>query len=113
MKIQKREILFYPRGRSAELNFSRRDQTAELYILSIYHRRHLPAVLLNFRIIFRRKSPWYNSLENLSPTNKIMTTDLLTGTVKGPGELPHEYFNSEAGKLTRLDEFIDRWKNGE
>jgi DNA helicase HerA-like ATPase len=36
-----------------------------------------------------------------------MTTDFLTGTVKGPGELPHEYlFITKDNKRTRIGEFV-------
>lgn len=36
-----------------------------------------------------------------------MTTDFLTGTVKGPGELPHEYlFITKDNKKTRIGEFV-------
>ncbi|MEZ5428997.1 MAG: ATP-binding protein [Pyrinomonadaceae bacterium] len=36
-----------------------------------------------------------------------MTTDHLTGTVKGPGELPHEYlFITKDNKHTRIGEFV-------
>ncbi len=36
-----------------------------------------------------------------------MTTDFLTGTVKGPGELPHEYlFITRDNKKTRVGEFV-------
>lgn len=38
---------------------------------------------------------------------EIMTTDFLTGTVKGPGELPHEYlFITKDNKRTRIGEFV-------
>ncbi len=38
---------------------------------------------------------------------KIMTTDFLTGTVKGPGELPHEYlFITKDNTKTRIGEFV-------
>src|SRR5919198_1473794 len=36
-----------------------------------------------------------------------MNTDLLTGTVKGPGELPHEYlFITADNSHTRIGEFV-------
>nr|HQU85363.1 DUF87 domain-containing protein [Pyrinomonadaceae bacterium] len=36
-----------------------------------------------------------------------MTTDFLTGTVKGPGELPHEYlFITKDNEKTRIGEFV-------
>ncbi len=36
-----------------------------------------------------------------------MTTDLLTGTVKGPGEMPHEYlFITKDNEKTRIGEFV-------
>ena len=36
-----------------------------------------------------------------------MTTDFLTGTVKGPGEMPHEYlFITKDNKQTRIGEFV-------
>jgi DNA helicase HerA-like ATPase len=36
-----------------------------------------------------------------------MTTDFLTGTVKGPGEMPHEYlFITKDNKKTRIGEFV-------
>ena len=36
-----------------------------------------------------------------------MTTDFLTGTVKGPGEMPHEYlFITRDNKKTRIGEFV-------
>ena len=36
----------------------------------------------------------------------MTTTDFLTGTVKGPGELPHEYlFITKDNKRTRIGEF--------
>ena len=36
-----------------------------------------------------------------------MTTDILTGTVKGPGELPHEYlFITTDNTRTRIGEFV-------
>jgi len=36
-----------------------------------------------------------------------MTTDFLTGTVKGPGEMPHEYlFITKDNKRTRIGEFV-------
>src|SRR6478672_11423507 len=35
------------------------------------------------------------------------TTDILTGTVKGPGQLPHEYlFITRDNKRTRIGEFV-------
>ena len=35
----------------------------------------------------------------------MITTDFLTGTVKGPGELPHEYlFVTKDNKKTRIGE---------
>jgi DNA helicase HerA-like ATPase len=37
----------------------------------------------------------------------MTTTDFLTGTVKGPGELPHEYlFITKDNKKTRIGEFV-------
>ncbi|MBA4124502.1 MAG: ATP-binding protein [Acidobacteria bacterium] len=37
----------------------------------------------------------------------MTTTDFLTGTVKGPGELPHEYlFITKDNKRTRIGEFV-------
>lgn len=37
----------------------------------------------------------------------MSTTDVLTGTVKGPGELPHEYlFITKDNKQTRIGEFV-------
>jgi uncharacterized protein len=37
----------------------------------------------------------------------MTTTDILTGTVKGPGELPHEYlFITTDNKQTRIGEFV-------
>ncbi len=37
----------------------------------------------------------------------MMTTDFLTGTVKGPGEMPHEYlFITKDNKKTRIGEFV-------
>lgn len=40
-------------------------------------------------------------------SSKIMSTDLLTGTVKGPGELPHEYlFITKDNKHIRIGEFV-------
>ena len=36
-----------------------------------------------------------------------MTTDKLIGTVKGPGELPHEYlFITKDNRKTRIGEFV-------
>ena len=36
-----------------------------------------------------------------------MTIDFLTGTVKGPGELPHEYlFITKDNQRTRIGEFV-------
>ena len=36
-----------------------------------------------------------------------MTTDFLTGTVKGPGEMPHEYlFITKDNTKTRIGEFV-------
>ena len=38
---------------------------------------------------------------------KTMTTDFLTGTVKGPGEMPHEYlFITKDNEKTRIGEFV-------
>ena len=37
----------------------------------------------------------------------MTTTDFLTGTVKGPGEQPHEYlFITKDNKKTRIGEFV-------
>src|SRR4028119_1861493 len=37
----------------------------------------------------------------------MMSTDILTGTVKGPGELPHEYlFITTDNNKTRIGEFV-------
>ncbi len=37
----------------------------------------------------------------------MTTTDFLTGTVKGPGEMPHEYlFITKDNKKTRIGEFV-------
>ena len=37
----------------------------------------------------------------------MTTTDFLTGTVKGPGELSHEYlFITKDNKKTRIGEFV-------
>lgn len=45
----------------------------------------------------------------IAPTDHIMTasSDVLTGTVKGPGSLPHEYlFITRDNKKTRIGEFV-------
>ena len=37
----------------------------------------------------------------------MTTTDFLTGTVKGPGEMPHEYlFITKDNEKTRIGEFV-------
>ncbi|MEJ7700326.1 MAG: hypothetical protein WKF71_11870 [Pyrinomonadaceae bacterium] len=37
----------------------------------------------------------------------MTTTDFLTGTVKGPGEMPHEYlFITKDNNKTRIGEFV-------
>src|ERR1051325_3474193 len=40
-------------------------------------------------------------------SSEMITTDLLTGTVKGPGELPHEYlFITADNGRARIGEFV-------